>query len=631
MVLFFLAASAKSQDQLVFKSFNPNASGCVDPVTFILTQTNPSFSQGWYKCINGNYNAVNLSFLAAANTPILASDYATGNGTTDDTAGLQAMINAAIVSGRPIQLAGGAVYKITSTLSIVNVDNFSMQGVQNAGAISRIDIRWFGANQGTPLLVDRCRYCNIGGFSIVDSSGVPGSGSRTIGVGIDIDDLGAGISTGDYFHDIGIYNATTGIRIGNVSTGNNELHIFDRVDVRLDPLTGGTTAVLIDDTQSKWHTFRNSSFGFADKGIAVTTGSFNCYTCGFSHNNRDVFTQEPSEAISIYSPQSETSGRFLETNNNPTLPTTVNIYGGRLSPDAVNADNNYIYFHKLGTLSIIGTTIDSGANLPNFDVDMAGGGATNQSNLNVISSTMPDLTFYTLVNSKADIFGSVYQAGGGVFTNIPDTNTDLLRVPILNALTSASDLYLQNPSTGGGINFFNGIMFFGSSGFAIIPILRPDTGGVNGTSFQIQAFNAANNWETVFSATNKTSGKIDASLVQNGGNVLINGTLADSSVAPTISSGFGTSPSIAANHGTIAFTVNVGTGGSATSGVIGLPTAANGWICSANDQTTTSTTVFMTKQTASSTTSATIGNFSTSGVAAAWVASDIINVSCRAR
>lgn len=105
-----------------------------------------------------------------------------------------------------------------------------------------------------------------------------------------------------------------------------------------------------------------------------------------------------------------------------------------------------------------------------------------------------------------------------------------------------------------------------------------------------------------------------------------NGTLLCSSSAPTISSGFGTSPSIVSSNGTCSFQVNVGTGGTATSGVIGLPTAAHGWVCAVTDITTNSTTVFVTKQTASSTTSCTVGNFSDVAAAAAWAASDKLNV-----
>lgn len=101
-----------------------------------------------------------------------------------------------------------------------------------------------------------------------------------------------------------------------------------------------------------------------------------------------------------------------------------------------------------------------------------------------------------------------------------------------------------------------------------------------------------------------------------------------SSTAPTISSGFGGTPSIVASNGPGAFTINVGTGGVATTGVVGLPTAAAGWSCNFNDQTTTSATVFITKQTANTTASVTIGNFNDTTGAAAWAAGDIINAQC---
>jgi len=95
---------------------------------------------------------------------------------------------------------------------------------------------------------------------------------------------------------------------------------------------------------------------------------------------------------------------------------------------------------------------------------------------------------------------------------------------------------------------------------------------------------------------------------------------------PTISSGFGTAPSLPVTNDSISFTINVGTGGTATSGVIGFPTAASsGWNVFCEDVTTFSTTVFRTRQTASTTTTATIGNFNSSAVAAPWAASDILS------
>lgn len=88
--------------------------------------------------------------------------------------------------------------------------------------------------------------------------------------------------------------------------------------------------------------------------------------------------------------------------------------------------------------------------------------------------------------------------------------------------------------------------------------------------------------------------------------------------SPTISSGFGTSPSIVAHNGPASFRINVGTGGAATSGVVGLPGATTGWNCQVTDMTNNTAT----RQTASTTTTATFT------AAAAWAASDILTVSC---
>jgi hypothetical protein len=95
--------------------------------------------------------------------------------------------------------------------------------------------------------------------------------------------------------------------------------------------------------------------------------------------------------------------------------------------------------------------------------------------------------------------------------------------------------------------------------------------------------------------------------------------------APTISSGFGGSPSISGGVTSLAFQINVGGGGVASTGVIGLPTTATGWIVLCNNMSSMSATVCVTRQTASATNSATIGNFSNAGAGGAWNANDLIN------
>jgi hypothetical protein len=131
------------------------------------------------------------------------------------------------------------------------------------------------------------------------------------------------------------------------------------------------------------------------------------------------------------------------------------------------------------------------------------------------------------------------------------------------------------------------------------------------------------NGSTAGSLTLTTLGFTTRITNSNSGNLII------STTAPTISSGFGTGPSITANNGTTSFRINVGTGGVATTGVIGLPAANAGWNCYASDITTQTATVARTQQIGpGNTTTVTIGNFTDLGAAGAWVASDILIVSC---
>ncbi len=107
------------------------------------------------------------------------------------------------------------------------------------------------------------------------------------------------------------------------------------------------------------------------------------------------------------------------------------------------------------------------------------------------------------------------------------------------------------------------------------------------------------------------------------------GRVVFSDTAPTVASGFGTSPSIAASNGAVAFTVNVGTGGSASAGVITMPAATTGWNCQVANRTAqaANTGDKRTVQTATTTTSITVQNQTIStGAAAAWTASDVLAI-----
>jgi hypothetical protein len=116
------------------------------------------------------------------------------------------------------------------------------------------------------------------------------------------------------------------------------------------------------------------------------------------------------------------------------------------------------------------------------------------------------------------------------------------------------------------------------------------------------------------------------------GTILLGADLAFSSAAPTISSGFGTGPSVTAGTAA-AFRVDVGTGGTASDGVIALPTATNGWNCEVENLTATTANIgnIRTVQLSSTTTTATVESQTVNtGAAAAWTAGDILALSCTA-
>ena len=105
----------------------------------------------------------------------------------------------------------------------------------------------------------------------------------------------------------------------------------------------------------------------------------------------------------------------------------------------------------------------------------------------------------------------------------------------------------------------------------------------------------------------------------------IGNNLVASSTLPTISSGFGTNPTITASS-TFVFKIVVGTGG-AGSGTVTLPTAPNGWLAFAAD-VTNGNSLFL-QLTGSTATSVTFTSYSvTTGAAANMSAGDVVLVNC---
>jgi len=131
----------------------------------------------------------------------------------------------------------------------------------------------------------------------------------------------------------------------------------------------------------------------------------------------------------------------------------------------------------------------------------------------------------------------------------------------------------------------------------------------------------------------------DVTLIDSGANALdaaaaathylnVNNAFRARTTAPTVASGFGTSPAIAAGVSSAAFEVNVGTGGSASSGVISFGLAmATGYACHATDNSNPAS--FVEAVTIASASTVTVTNYSrTTGLAIAWTASDLLTMTC---
>jgi hypothetical protein len=234
----------------------------------------------------------------------------------------------------------------------------------------------------------------------------------------------------------------------------------------------------------------------------------------------------------------------------------------------------------------------------------------NNNNFVVNATTLSTAVSQQGINSTPTFNASATQTGAGILAN---GNTAAAAFTMSNLIGVMANANIKGAGSTVTSNF----------GFYAVD----QTVGTNNYGYLSAVTPGANKWGFYNSGFANNSFGTGTTYIGSINNAA-NSSLLYSTTAPTVSSGFGASPSVSANNGTAAFRVNVGTGGTAVSGVVGLPTATTGWNCFAQDVTTFSTTVFVTRVTASTTTTVTIGNFNTSAAAAAWAASDVIELSC---
>ena len=263
--------------------------------------------------------------------------------------------------------------------------------------------------------------------------------------------------------------------------------------------------------------------------------------------------------------------------------------------------------------------------------------------LNPVGGNGRQIFSQTDSTSESYVFGKNNTAGNAIFQNSSGPTWDTLgpggaptfgmanytagtnNSPALHIngsyQNSAAPAYAQDGWT------IQDVVPAGLNPFVSLKIIHNGSGGGASVDLSGQQVNFANGGSVTAAGNAKIGGTLEAI-----GNIYVDSSLSTSHMliskaAPTISSGFGSGALVTTNNGPAAFLINVGNSNTGT-GVIGLPLAATGWSCDAGDITTTNANQLVTKQTASSATSATVQNYTAGAATHPWTDGDVLSVHC---
>ena len=236
-----------------------------------------------------------------------------------------------------------------------------------------------------------------------------------------------------------------------------------------------------------------------------------------------------------------------------------------------------------GTINIANSTNSSGITGVNSSTGYGVQGLNSSSGIGVYGSNS---------GSGIGVVGTNSGAGDGVFGGNSSTGIGVDG----SSASTGTGVYGSNPGTGYGVYGYNSSAGIGVYGY--------NTGTGYGGAFD--KLNTTDHYD-------------------------LNGNILFSSTAPTIASGFGTAATIRASNGSSSFQINIGGGGSASSGVITMPAAPVGWNClAAGINSESSLTVTLVNPTSPTSITLLSYNPTGTGISLAWPQNTIYNVHCYA-
>lgn len=310
----------------------------------------------------------------------------TGDGSHDDTTGIQSALTWAVLTGTEIDIPA-LNFKVTATLTLTNT-----VGIKFIGRGSGSKFTWAG-NNSTPMFL----LTDVGLANVMSYFTILASATTPLLTGIEVTN-GSGSTVTPrkrVFRNLFIEGTNTGITdgirwtIGAGGDNNNDTDLIESCYVA----NYTNAAFKIDGTQAKDHRFVECQApGGSGSQYAVYSNAGFSWTGGFVGNSAvaDFYINNPTvgDTFLMEGTDTELSNRFLQTAGPTGAAWPVTIRNNRITTQSLNVDLKVIDFNAAGPLIVEGNAFGGGANpVPEINFNPSVGSTTVAASVSLIGNT----------------------------------------------------------------------------------------------------------------------------------------------------------------------------------------------------------------------------------------------------